>query len=224
MRSRRPSPPGSRPPDQYSHGRAIRQWPELTRREPAARYPRRAWSRRQRSRAPLSRAAQRARQQTQEERAARPGASRFVCAAADPSAGPVARPYAAGGGSSRRVARRRSACGRFPGVRAGQTQHTCLSRHGVNDERDMLVQVHAQLLRALEMSSRLTPRANALSFIFLRTDDTSSPTMLLFGRTSAAAVISPVKLVAGEDHAVQQRRAARHDNRCARGRRGRSRG
>src|SRR5579875_2726628 len=44
----------------------------------------------------------------------------------------------------------------------------------------------------LTRSSRLTPAAKPLVFIFLRTEETSRPRMLLFGRTSAVAVTMPV--------------------------------
>ncbi|MNC99960.1 hypothetical protein D3C83_184240 [compost metagenome] len=42
------------------------------------------------------------------------------------------------------------------------------------------------------MSSRLTLAANALSFIFLRTDETATLWMLLSGRTRATAIANPL--------------------------------
>src|SRR5438094_5367197 len=44
----------------------------------------------------------------------------------------------------------------------------------------------------LNKSSRFTPAAKPLVFIFLRTELASSPMILLLGRTSAVAVIIPV--------------------------------
>jgi CubicO group peptidase (beta-lactamase class C family) len=69
------------------------------------------------------------------------------------------------------------------------------------------IQIDAQLLRALDHVRRFTPRAKALSFIFLRTPATSTSAIALLGLTSAQAVRKPRQLVAGKQALVQMRHA-----------------
>ena len=73
-----------------------------------------------------------------------------------------------------------------------QTERFGIVRHRQDDECDVLVEVDIEQFRPFKHSSRSTARANALSFIFFRTDCGVTSATALLGRTNATAVMKPV--------------------------------
>ena len=79
------------------------------------------------------------------------------------------------------------------GAQAAETKQIRPRPHGIDHELDVLRRVRRPApARLLRCPRDCTPRANALSFIFFRTDRASTSCRLFDGRTSAVAVISPV--------------------------------
>jgi hypothetical protein len=73
---------------------------------------------------------------------------------------------------------------------AGPSRRICLQR--ADHFRNHVSAGMSNLAAPRTMSSRLTARANALSFIFLHRGDVTPPVMLFPGRTRATAVTNPL--------------------------------